>query len=219
MPRRNHGRRARDDGSMRANREQRDGRVLKVFRKVDQEDSVRLIGAIAELAQSNDIPPATTTKQHIAYIVDPRLMPRNFNVGFMTGLQIQKFATLVERDEAIESQVGYSVKLGKVALLQNNRRTVLIELKSDQLVSERTHAFAALASIGIAGFTGAGTRSGHRDPNGIRVPIATLEQPLAKSAEEDVICAIEASVDMAFGVTTTAQVRLGELETVTYQPR
>lgn len=128
MPRRNHGRRARDDGSLRANKEQRDGRVLKVFRKVDQEDTARLIGAIADLVKSNDIPPATTTKKHIAYIIDPRLMPRNFNFGFMTGMQVQKFATLVERDEAIEAQVGYSVKLGKAALLQNNRRTVLVEL-------------------------------------------------------------------------------------------
>lgn len=47
----------RGDANLRADRENRGGRVLKVFRRVDDDSRSIIGGALAELAQSEDIPP------------------------------------------------------------------------------------------------------------------------------------------------------------------
>lgn len=204
----------RGEGRLQANRENRGGRVLKVFRRVDDDSFSIIGGALSELTQSEDIPPVRTATKADAYILDPRLMPRNFNAGFITGYQFGRITTNIQKDEDISDE-GYDVHLGDIDILDNNR-TVIAEIKSERINRERASLYCIMGQAGVKGFTGNGHRRGHRDGTGPTIVIGTFSQAVPKSDKESYINVIETGVQVSLASANAGRIGLGELQVRTY---
>jgi hypothetical protein len=155
MPRRS---RPRNDprSNLVANSEQRPGKVLSAFRKLDSDSSSLIGGIVGELASSGDIPELKSIPYgHRAFVFDPKLLDRRFNRGFIAGAKLVELncrvkETYVDLDDTIEASIG------RVILLPDRRRTLLAEVVSPRLIAERKNFYAALAHVGIVGFTADG---------------------------------------------------------------
>ena len=110
-------RRPRDGGDLRSDQEVRGGRTLKAFRNFEEEATSLIGGALLDLSHSEDVPTLSTLAVCTAYIFDPRIMPKNFNEAFISGTQFGRISAQIEHNESIGTQLGYSVALGKVALM------------------------------------------------------------------------------------------------------
>lgn len=197
MGRNNHMRRAGHESRRRANREIRDGKLLKVFRMVDWDDSARIAGAIKDLEVDNTIPPIRVPINHRAFILDPRQMPRNFNDAFISGYQFARVISNIDSEPRITDE-GYGINFGQISLLAKNRKTLLLELDSERLKRERTALYSILGEASIKGFSELGKRSGHRDGQNPKISIGNFAQPLSKASEGEVLEAISTSLEVTF---------------------
>lgn len=200
--------------SLEANREKRGGRVLKIFRRVDAEQTQLIGGGLLDLAKSGDIPEVQTSLGYQAYIFDPRLMPRGTNPALMAGFEIGRIAADVEHSDRL-IDTGYGSEFGDPQLLGRNRRTILLPLVSERLAQERAAVYSILGKHGVAGFSSAGVQHGHR-PKPPTIAVGTFTQPLSKAAEGAVVEAIDTMLAVQL-VQYDTQIQLGELEVASYQ--
>lgn len=207
----------RGSAELRADREHRNGRVLKVWRRVDEDDTSLVRGALTELVASGDLPTMRHTTKVDAFIFDPRLMPRNFNAGFVSGYQFGRVLDGIRHAECANDE-GYAVKLGRIGLLPN-RRTVLAQLDSERLRAERKSIYAIMGASGVKGFTEEGERR-HRSSVGTpSIVIGTFEQHVPRVDEEEFLDVITAGVEVSLASANGAvKVGLGPLEIKAYQP-
>lgn len=204
--------------ALEADQEKRGGRVLKAFRRVEQDDADLIGGAIMELAADNAIPPVRPINRgYRTFIFDPRLMGKGVNENLIAGIRIGQFLARLEHDEKI-SEEGFSAPLGEIILLPKNRTTVLIRLDCERLRLEREGVYRLLGASGVKGFTAQGNRSGHR-PDIPTLAIATFQQPVARVDESELLTAIDTILEVQLGGASTPEVRLGELEVKSYQHR
>lgn len=218
--------------ALKANREDRNGRVLKAFRRVAQDDVELIGGGLMELSESHDIPKLKPQRRGLqAFIFDPRLMDRNTNSALMAGFQIGRLVTALDNDLAIDRDEGYDVEIKSCSLQGHNRTTVLAELQSDRLTKEREAIYSILGSHGIKGFSTDGKRKGHRNKETITFPIGTFDNPIPKNdrkidgriiaeGENKIMEKIEDTLIIQLGSSAAdlPVISLGELEIMAYSP-
>lgn len=199
--------------------DQSPGKILSAFRKVDSDSSSLIGGALGSLESSNDIPRFKNIPLgHRAFVFDPRLLDKRFNRGFIAGAKFVELSKRVHETCLIDSREDLQAKVGEVALLANNRRTLVVELESSALDHERASFYEALAIVGIKGFTGAGKVSGTRKNKPVAVAIGTFSQPIAMHHEPEIIEAVTTALELNLSEYDSC-VELGELEIRTYSPR
>ncbi len=134
-----------------ANRELRDGRVLKVFRHVDPEHSSSIADILTDWARSGDLPEFDNIpRKHTAYILDPRLMGQGFKRGFVPRYRPAEARREIERSCQDSSQ-AVMAKIGKISVEGRNRKVVLAQLASEELLEERKELYGILGSAGLKG--------------------------------------------------------------------
>ncbi|MDQ3123627.1 MAG: hypothetical protein M3Q14_03010 [bacterium] len=217
MRRRNNVPLARDGSYLRANQENRRGRILKVWRRVEEDDASLMSGALSELFHSEDIPEVKRTSKMDAFIFDPRLMPRNFNSGFISGYQFGRVLDRISNAECINDD-GYTVAMGGIGLLAN-RRTILMRLDSERLTQERQEIYAILGRSGVKGFTEDGHRRQRRSIGTPTLVLGNFVQQISKADEGMIKEVIETSVEGSLvSANGNPDINLGPLDIKAYNP-
>ncbi len=172
---------------------------------------------LSDLANSGDIPPIKTTQGMQVFSLDPRRFSREFNIGFLAGVQVSKLTTQVKRSEQIVENECLHVRLGAPGLLATKRRTVLAPVISEVLREEILGINRILFEHGAKGIKPNGELRGRREINP-KLVLGNFEQPLSKATEPDVMDAI--AVGMAvLPMSINDNLCLQELEFRTYSVR
>lgn len=217
MSKRKHIRRGLDGLSL--EHDQPQGKILSAFRKVDSDSSSLIGGALGSLESSNDIPQFKNIPLgHRAFVFDPRLLDKRFNRGFIAHAKFVELSKRVHESSLVDSRIGLRAEIGGVALLANNRRTLVVGLESSALDHERASFYEALAFAGIKGFTSTGKVSGTRKNKPVTVAIGTFRQPVAMDRESEIIEAVTTALELNLS-EYDSYVELGELELKTYSSR
>lgn len=188
--------------SLEADVEKRNPKVLKVYRVMEQEDSDKIAGVVRDISRDDDEFPllARIHTRHTAYILDPRIVRREFKTGFEAGYNFR--GTVDNVEESIEDSSDLAeAKVGTIIFPGNTRRLIAAYLESEQLRKERKAIYRELGKSGLKGFR----RAEHKNPPMPLVVLAQAKAPISSdqmSMVKDVIgdaLAIHGAERVTFG--------------------
>jgi hypothetical protein len=151
MPRRN--KIARHRHNPQAHREKQ-SRFLKAYRMVDEDSSNAIAGVIHELALDGELPKMTDIPhRHRAFILDPRLVKKEFKSGFTAGYEFNRAR---DRIQNRDSDDRLHASIGKIIFLSGSNqryRHIGMYVQSSEAVEERKEVYRILNETGLSGFT------------------------------------------------------------------
>lgn len=192
-----------------ANKEKNGLRMLKAFRPVDQESSLTIAGVVRSLEEDNTIPKTETIPySHLAYVLDPHIVRKEFSQGFMSGYN---FFRAKERIKSQEYEDELQSQIGKIAIIGKNRsrnRLLCAYVQNPEIVKERQAIYSILGEEGLAGFRGKKIKRAGAP----LLHLATFAEPIhEKEHREEIVAAI----DTALVIHQVGELTLSSLEVQT----
>lgn len=189
-----------------AHKEKRKQSTLKVVRFMDEYDSDAVAGVVKDVARSeSEWFPAfrTIPGRHPVFVLDPRIVRREFEAGFRAGWDARKG---VDEINGIHED-GYSIKLGKVVLLgaKNQKKVLACYTESPELAIERKTIYRSLARSGLNGFN----RPQHQRPP---APIVVLGHFIQPVQADGLRGEVTSAVEDAMVIHRVNKVNLGPLQ-------
>lgn len=152
MTRSNHNREIPQKRHLQSDREKQQPKMLKVTRMTYPEDSSLLAGVVKDVVLDDDsIELSKIYMQHPVFILDPRMVSREFKSGFEACYRFERSRKKVE-DVLAEEDESIDARLTTIRFLNGSNRIIGSFLKSSVLRDERRSAYEALADSGLAGF-------------------------------------------------------------------
>ena len=205
---RRHGRYTPPRNGLEADAEKRNPRVLKAFRDMDRDDSDSVAGVIRNFLRSEaEWFPSIERVQptHRAYILDPRIVRREFKSGFEAGYNFARARQRIEgQTENYIDEIP--ARLGRIVFLGDRHRIVGSFVQSAVMRDERASLYGGLADSGLRGFNKLANAKVSTPP----VVLFTLQAPLHDAAaRKEIQESIETAFDVHHGVRN---VTFGELQ-------
>ena len=142
-----------------AYKEKRSSRVIKAFRVLDPESSSELSGIVRDLEKDNTLPVLKSIPGcHIAYILDPHTVRKEFSSGFRAGFNLSEAKQRIKEEgqEIQEETISYvPARVGEISILgssNNNRKLIAAKVESRALAEERRAIYEILGEEGLRGF-------------------------------------------------------------------
>lgn len=175
-----------------ADKEKNSLRMLKAFRPIDQESSLTIAGVVRSLEEDNAIPKTETIPYaHLAYVLDPHIVKKEFSQGFMSGYS---FFRASERIKNHEYEDELTSQIGKIAIIGKNKsrnRLLCAYVQSPEIVKERQAIYNILGEEGLSGFRG----NRIKRAGAPLLHLATFAEPIhVKEQRKEIIEAIDTAL-------------------------
>lgn len=177
---------------------------------IDADSSSKIAGVIRDMGPEIEVIAPRLEKvpaRHPVFIVDPRIVRKEFRDGFQAGVDWQKTRREIAEGQEADDTID-DAKLGKIVFLGHDmgRKIIASYIESSQAVAERKAAYSILGANGLRGFN----RKQHRTPTAPLAVIAQLETPVQ---DPDLRNEITEMLDTALIIHTAKQITLGPAQT------
>jgi hypothetical protein len=197
-----------------ANRDLKDGKILKVFRHVNTDNSAQIGGVIHDWEREGEFPELKNIpRRHTAYLLDPRLMYRKFNGGFIAGYNFHRAQERIAEPNRIAADPTIPAKIGSVSITGHNRKVVIAELESEALLAERRAIYEVLGEAGIKSFGIFVSKPNMKVPNPT-IHLGTFKEGVSFNDQDKVIDMFETAI----AIHHMADITLSRTYLQTYQP-
>ena len=131
----------------------RNRNVLKVVRMVSEDDSSKVNGVIMNMMGDGMVPRfKKSVYRHSLFVLDPRLVRPDFNLGFKFGFGSYKAKLEAAGKDTSDTIVS---KIGDVCIRRSGhngpQRELFLPILSEELVAERVAYYETLAFHGVKG--------------------------------------------------------------------
>ncbi len=159
------------------------GKVLKAFRMVEEDSSLGISGVVRNVPSDDENFPrfSDVPGRHKIFVLDPRIVRREFNSGFQAGYDFGRAKRRIESHTEEDPDQIFG-RIGKVVLLgpkNHGRKIVAAYIESSELRKERKALYQTLGDAGLRGFN----KKEHRTPPSPVIVLAHLEQPVFTEQE------------------------------------
>ena len=192
-----------------ANKEKNGLRMLKAFRPVDPESSLTIAGVVRNLEEDNSIPKTETIPHsHLAYILDPHIVRKDFSQGFLSGYS---FSRAKEKIKSQDYEDEILSQIGKISIIGKNKsrnRLLCAYVQSPEVVKERQAIYSILGEEGLSGFRGKKIKRAGAP----LLHLATFAEPIYDREQREEIVA---AIDTALVIHQVGELTLHSLEVQT----